>query len=585
VEHPLVTLASRFQQAIRTAFGDEVGATDPALRRSAQADFQADVALSLAKKLQRPPRDVAQAIAAGLDLSGIASRVEVAGPGFVNVVLDDGYLARVIAELAAEARLGVPTTPSSAKETVVIDYSAPNVAKEMHVGNMRSTILGDALSRVFEELGHRVIRQNHLGDWGTPFGMLIEHLVELEGQESARDAAAFTISDLDAFYREARAKFDGDPAFAERSRLRVVQLQGGDETTLALWKRLVDESRRYFAKVYERLGVRLRDSDVAGESLFNPMLHDVVEGLRKAGILRESDGAQCAFPPGFSNKEGAPLPVIVQKQDGGFGYAATDLAALRYRIDTLGATRILYVVGAPQQQHFAMVFAVAKEAGWLKPPVVATHVFFGSVLGPDKKMFKTRSGGAVKLIELLDEAKDRATALVTEKNPELEPAVRSEVGRVVGIGAVKYADLSSDRVKDYVFDWNRMLAFEGNTAPYLQYAHARIRSIFRRPEALGSLPADPKAIVLREPQERALALALLGFGASVVDVADTLQPHRLCTYLYDLATTFTRFYETCPVLRAEDEAVRRSRLALADVTARVLARGLDLLGIEAPHRM
>jgi arginyl-tRNA synthetase len=572
VEHPLVTLSARFASALEKAFGPEHRGTDPAVRRGQHADYQADVALGLARKLKLPPREVAQKIVAELDLAGIASKVDVAGPGFVNVTLAPEYLAETTRALARDPRLGIVTTKTP--ERVVIDYSAPNVAKEMHVGNMRSTIIGDALSRVLEHLGHTVIRQNHLGDWGTPFGMLIEHLVDLGENEN------LSVSDLDAFYKQARSKFDGDPAFAERARQRVVALQSGDKKTLTLWRRLVDESTRYFAKVYAAMAVKLRPEDIAGESLYNPMLHGVVDALREAGLLRESDGAQCVFPPGFKNKEGEPLPLIVQKQDGGFGYAATDLAAIRYRVGQLGGTKILYVVGAPQAQHFGMVFAVAKEAGWLAPPVLATHVAFGQILGPDKKMFKTRRGDAVKLIELLDEARDLAKATVTEKNPDLDESTRDDVARMIGIGSIKYADLSSDRVKDYIFDWRRMLAFEGNTAPYLQYAHARIRSILRRAEAT----AEPSAITIGEPAERALALALYGFAAAVEDVAVTLQPHRLCTYLYDLANAFTSFYETCPVLKAAED-VRLSRLALCEVTARVLAQGLELLGIEAPERM
>jgi arginyl-tRNA synthetase len=575
MEHPVTTLEARFRDAIVAAFGDELREVDPAVRRGTTADFQADAALGLAKRLGKPPREVAQAILAKVDLAGIASKVDVGGPGFVNVTLDEAYVTRLVQELAKDAGLGLAAVTKP--ETVVIDYSAPNVAKEMHVGHIRSTILGDALARIFGALGHKVIRQNHLGDWGTPFGMLIEHLVDL-GSEADE---ALSVSDLDAFYRQARTKFDGDAAFADRARQRVVLLQGGDAATLELWKRLVAESRRYFAKVYERLGVLLQDSDIAGESLYNPMLTGVVTSLREAGLLRESDGAQCVFPAGFTNKEGDPLPLIVQKQDGGFGYAATDLAAIVYRTKTLGASRILYVIGSPQQQHLGMVFAVAKEAGWLVPPTVAIHVGFGSILGPDKKMFKTRAGGTVKLIDLLDEAVERARALVSEKNPELDAEACAVVARQIGIGALKYADLSSDRVKDYIFDWKRMLAFEGNTAPYLQYAHARIQSILRKAEGAG----DPASIVVAEPAERALALQLFGFGRTVADSAAQLQPHRLCGYLFDLATAFTRFYETCPVLKAEDPAVRASRLALADVTRKVLARGLDFLGIEAPERM
>ncbi len=580
---PMLSLAPRFEAALREAFGDEHAAADPALRRSVRADYQADVAMGLAKKLGRPPRDVAAAVVAKLDLAGICDKVEIAGPGFINLTFAPGWLAREVESTLGDARLGV--APAPAPETVVVDYSAPNVAKEMHVGHLPSTIIGDALVRVHELLGHRVIRQNHLGDWGTPFGMLIEHLIDL-GQDQAD---VLSISDLDAFYRQAREKFDGDPPFADRSRQRVVALQAGDARTLALWKRLVDESKRYFGAVYARLGVTLRDEDVRGESFFNPKLGEVVAELEKLGLARESEGAICVFPPGFTAKDGQPLPLIVRKQDGGYGYATTDLAAIRYRAGTLGATRLLYVVGSPQQQHLAMVFAVAKQAGWLRPPARAEHVAFGSVLGPDKKMFKTRAGGTVKLKDLLDEAVQRAAAVIAEKNAELDPATRDDVAQKVGIGAVKYAGLSIDRIKDYVFDWDRMLAFEGNTAPYLQYAHARIRSIFKRADFASSggqgRAAGPPEVVLAEPAERALALELLAFGAVPHAVAESLQPHRMCTYLFDLASRFTTFYEQCPVLRAEDVATRRSRLLLCDLTARTLARGLDLLGIDAPEQM
>ena len=575
MDTPLTLLAARFSAALSAAFGDEHAATDPALRRGQHADFQADVALGLARKLKKQPREVAQAIVEKLDVSGIVSKVEIAGPGFINLTLDGAVLSQTVRAMAADARLGVPF--AAQKDVIVIDYSSPNVAKEMHVGNMRSTIIGDAISRVGEHLGHKIVRQNHLGDWGTPFGMLIEHLVDLGG-----DNQELSIADLDAFYKQARTKFDGDPAFMERSRLRVVALQGGDAQTLALWRRLVDESAKYFAKVYDYMHVKLQPGDLAGESIYNPMLHGVVSELREKSLLSESEGAQCAFPPGFKNKEGEPLPLIVQKNDGGFGYAATDLAAVQYRQQKLGGTRLLYVVGAPQQQHFAMVFAVAEMAGWLAPPVRAIHVAFGSILGPDKKMFKTRSGTAVKLIELLEEARERAAVVVAEKSPDLDDATKQEVARKIGMGAVKYADLSSDRMKDYVFDWNRMLAFDGNTAPYLQYAYARTQSIFRK---VGSTVTDPAAIVVEEPAERALAIELFGFGNAVLDVDATLLPHKLCTYLYGVAMAFMGFYEKCPILKAESEATKASRLALADLTAKVLAQGLDLLGIEVPEKM
>ncbi|WP_437742017.1 arginine--tRNA ligase [Sorangium sp. So ce1504] len=574
---PVHALARAFKAAITAAFGAEHAAVDPSLRRSTHADYQANAAMALGKRLGRPPREVAAAIVAALELDGICRKVEIAGPGFVNLTLEDAYLTRELAETAGGGRLGIAL--AAEPETVIVDYSGPNAAKEMHVGHLRSTIIGDALARVLEALGHRVIRQNHLGDWGTPFGMLIEHMLDL-GEAAA--SQELSVGDLNEFYRQARAKFDGDAAFAERSRRRVVRLQGGDEQTLALWRQLVRESTRYFDSVYRRLGVTLTDADFAGESFYNPMLPDVVEELGRKGLARESEGALCVFPAGFTGKGGEPLPLIVRKQDGGYGYATTDLAAIRHRLTTVGARRIVYVVGAPQSQHFAMVFATAREAGWLTPPARAEHVAFGSVLGADKKMFKTRRSETVKLSDLLDEALERAAKVVREKNPELDAEAGGAVARAVGVGAVKYADLSSDRIKDYVFDWDRMLAFEGNTAPYLMYAHARIRSIFRK---AGVESPREAGIVLGEPAERALVLELLRFGAVLEDVAATLEPHRLCGYLFELAGSFTSFYERCPVLRAESDDVRRSRLALCDLTAEVLAKGLGLLGIEAPERM
>lgn len=574
---PIATLLPRFERALLAAFGAEHQKADPMIRRSDRADFQADVALGLARKVGKKPREVAEEITRHLDVTDLVSKVEIAGPGFINLTLADAWLSSALASAATDPRLGVAAVASP--DTVVIDYGSPNVAKEMHVGHLRTSVIGDALVRHFDFLGHRTIRRNHLGDWGTPFGMLIEHLLDV----GAGDVSKVTIEDLDGFYRDARGKFDGDPSFAERSRKRVVELQRGDRATLALWKKLVDESKRYFGQVFARLGVLLTDEDIRGESFYNPELDGVVEALRAKGLLQESDGALCVFPEGFKGKEGDPLPLIVRKQDGGYGYAATDLAAIRDRIEKLGGTRLLYVVGAPQGQHFAMVFAVAKAAGWLVPPVRAEHVAFGSVLGPDKKMFKTRSGGTVKLIELIDEAVARAGALVAEKNPDLDAATRAEVARQIGIGAIKYVDLSSDRIKDYVFDWSRMLSFEGNTAPYLQYAHARIRSILRRAEEGGGPTGG--ALAIREPAEHALAVALLGFGAAANAVSESLHPHRMCGYLFDLASTFTTFYEQCPVLKAEDPAVRASRLSLAAATALVLAKGLGLLGIEAPERM
>lgn len=578
VADPLLTLAPRFEAAVVAAFGAEHAGTDPLLRRSDRADYQANIAMGLGKKVRRPPRDVAAALVQHLQVADLCESVELAGPGFLNITLKSDFIAGEVVAQSESARLGVPA--GATKETVVIDYSAPNLAKEMHVGHIRSTIIGDALARVLTSLGHRVIRQNHLGDWGTPFGMLLEHLLDRGETEALRD---LEVGSLNAFYRDARAKFDADPAFADRARHRVVALQAGDSDTLALWRRLCDASRRYFADIYARLGVTLTDADVCGESFYNPMLAKITEELEQKGLARVDAGALCVFPPGFTGREGEPLPLLIRKQDGGYGYGTTDLAAIRYRTQDLKADRLIYVVGAPQSQHLAMVFAIAALAGWLVPPARAEHVAFGSILGPDKKMFKTRSGDTVRLADLLDEAAERAARVIAEKNPDLDEATRADVARAVGIGAIKYADLGSDRIKDYVFDWSRMLAFEGNTAPYLQYAHARIRSILRKAE--GVRGAGVPRVILTEPAERALCLELLSFGTAVQAVADTLQPHRLCTYLFDLASVFTTFYEQCPVLRAESEEQRASRLLLSELTARVLAEGLGLLGIEAPSQM
>ena len=581
---PIEDLTPRFTRAIEAAFGPEHSGTDPVLRRSAGerfGDYQANVAMSLARTLGRNPREVATAVVGHLDVAGIAERPDVAGPGFVNLRLLPSYLEAQVTALAGDARLGVRRAERT--ERVLVDYSNPNVAKEMHVGHLRSTIIGDAIVRTLEFLGHDVVRQNHIGDWGTNFGMLIEHLTDLGEEEAAHE---LSLGDLEAFYQEAKAKFDTDPGFAERARGRVVDLQGGDPTTLRLWRLLIEQSTRYFSTVYEVLGVRLTDDDVAGESFYNPMLADVAAELEAKGLAVVDEGALCVFPPGFTGRDGRPFPLMVRKRDGGFGYDATDLAALRYRACELGAERIVYVVDARQAQHFALLFAAGHLAGWLGDGRRAEYVPFGTVLGPDNRPFRTRAGGTVKLITLLEEAVERADAVVREKNPDLDDATRAEVARQVGVGAVKYADLGNDRIKDYVFDLDRMLAMDGNTAPYLQYAHARICSIFRRAGDGGGAPAAAGADVrLAEPAERALALQLLTFDGVVRGSADALQPHRLCTYLFELAGAFTDFYESCPVLRAATPGERASRLVLCDLTARVLRIGLDLLGIEAPERM
>jgi arginyl-tRNA synthetase len=572
---PLHLLTDRLQPAFDAVAGTP--GTDPVVRPSDHADAQANGALPLAKRLGRNPREIAQAVVETADLDGVAS-AEIAGPGFINLTLDPAFIGRLVAEVATDDRLGIEPTPNP--ERVVIDYSAPNVAKEMHIGHLRTTAIGDALARMLAAVGHDVVRENHIGDWGRPFGMLIEHLVDL-GPERADSLG---LGDLDAFYKEANRKFAEDPDFQERARRRVVLLQQRDPETIALWEKLVAQSAEHWNEVYRKLGVLLTDDDIAGESRYESLMPVVIERLREKGLLVESDGALVVFPPGFTNREGEPLPLIVRSRAGAYTYATSDLACVLDRVERVKATWLLYVVGAPQAQHFAMVFAVARMAGWLVPPARAEHVAFGNVLGEDRKMLKSRSGDPVKFIDVINEAIERGKAAVAEKNPELPPEERERVGHQVGIGALKYADLSTDRIRDYVFDWDRMLSFDGNTAPYLQYAHARICSIFRRAgidreDVRGTPP------VLTEPQERALALRVLGFGTAVHEAIERTSPHRLCNYLYDLATDFTAFYEHCPVLKAPDASTRTSRLALSDVTARVLAHGLQLLGIEAPEQM
>ena len=571
---PLIPLRERVLAATRAAFGEAAAGADPALHRSQHADYQADLALALARTLRKNPREVATAIAAQLAPDEIVAAVEIAGPGFLNLSLRAPYLAGEVEKMRrAPERLGIPRV--TRPDRVVIDYSGPNVAKEMHVGHLRSTIIGDSLARLLEWQGHTVIRRNHVGDWGTPFGMLIEHLVDLG---AGADAG---VRELGSFYRAARVKFDGDADFANRARARVVLLQSGDPDTLALWRKLVGISVQHFTDLYDLLGVTLSANDVVGESAYNALLADVVEELVKKGIARASQGAMCVFLPGFTGRDGELVPLIVRKQEGGYTYAATDLAALRQRTQELHANRLVYVIGAPQAQHLAMVFATSRLAGWPTEATRLEHVAFGSVLGPDKKMLKTRAGDSVALSDLLKEAVTRAGEAIKDKSAALPADEQQRIARAVGIGAIKYADLSNDRVKDYVFDWNRMLAFEGNTGPYLMYAHARIRSILRKAAESGAAPGP---IALDAPAERALALALLQLPATVSRAAETLQPHRICAFLHDVATAFTAFYETCPVLKADD-ATRASRLSLVEVTAHTLALGLNLLGISAPERM
>ena len=592
--------------AIVASFGPDYGDVDPQIRSSSFADFQANVALPLGKRLGRPPREVASELAAHLDVTDMCVPPEVSGPGFINFTLRDDWIAAQASRMLNDRRLGLE--PVASPQTVVVEYSSPNVAKEMHVGHLRTTIVGDAIAHVLEFVGHRVIRDNHVGDWGTPFGMLIEHLLDV-GENSAE--AALLMTDPNAFYQAARHKFDTDPEFTERARSRLVRLQAGDQDTLAIWQRLVDISREYLHQVYARLGVSLTDDDIRGESFYNDMLADTVSVLEERGLATVSDGALCAFPAGFTGREGRPLPLIIRKSDGGYNYATTDLAAVRYRVDKLSADRSIYVVGSEQALHFQMVFAVAREAGWIPESVSFEHAQIGMVLGQDGNRLKTREGETPKLSGLLAEGVDRARGILDEVDAaaRFDAAELDAVAEAVGIGAVKYADLSTARDSAYLFDWDRMISFRGNTGPYLQYATARIRSIFRRaadtgPVSAGTVGAgtvsagtvgagtgDAEAaarlsgVAITAGPERALALRLLSFGAMVTQLGETAEPHRLCAYLFDVASLFTTFYEECPVLKAEPESLRVSRLALSALTLDVLTKGLDLLGVPIPERM
>ncbi|MEU2021882.1 arginine--tRNA ligase [Streptomyces sp. NPDC016469] len=575
----MANLEELLHQRLAPAFEAVAGApVDPVIRRSQHAHFQSDAALALVRKIGGNPREIAARVVEAAQLDDLCSAVEISGPGFINLTFSDEVLARLLADTIGDERLAVPQAKDP--EKIVVDYSAPNAAKEMHVGHLRSTIIGDAAVRLLEWQGNTVIRMNHIGEWGTPFGMLVEHLLDIGESEAASE---LSVGDLNGFYRAARVKFDADETFKDRARKRVVLLQSGDEVTLRLWRTLVEESKKYFLTVYGMLGVRLTEDDFFGESYYNDQLQSVVDELDELGLLRESEGAQCVFPDGYTNRNGDPLPIIVKKGDGGFGYGATDLATIRHRLRNLQATRLLYVVGLPQRQHLGMIYDVAKDAGWLVPPARAEHVGHGSICGEDGKMLRTRAGVSVKLVDLLEEAVVRASAVIAEKNPQLDEKTRADVARAVGIGAVKYADLSTDRLKDYVFDYDRMLSFEGNTAPYLQYARARICSIFRKAGVEQPLTGVDR-LVITEPAERALALELLQFDSLVSEVAETLEFHKLANYLYGLASTFTSFYEKCPVLRSEGD-VKQSRLVLCDITARTLELGLGLLGIDTPDQM
>lgn len=571
-------LSDKIKQAMIAAGADEQ--CDALIRQSGKpkfGDYQANGIMAAAKKLGLNPREFAQKVLDHAELSDVAEKTEIAGPGFINIFLNPTWLANNVSAALKDQNLGVS---ANEKQTIVIDYSSPNVAKEMHVGHLRSTIIGDAVVRTLEFLGHNVIRANHVGDWGTQFGMLIAYLEKMENEH----ASEMELQDLEAFYREAKKHYDEDEAFAEKARNYVVKLQGGDEYCRTMWKKLVDITMQQNQRNYDRLNVTLTEKDVMGESLYNPMLPAIVEDLKKQGLAVEDEGALVVYLDEFKNKEGEPMGVIVQKKDGGFLYTTTDIAAAKYRYETLKADRALVFSDTRQSQHMQQAWLITRKAGYVPDSFSLEHKNFGMMLGKDGKPFKTRTGDTVKLADLLDEAIERATVLINEKNTNLSDEEKTAVIEAVGIGSVKYADLSKNRTTDYVFDWDNMLSFEGNTAPYMQYAYTRIRSIFNKANVNPTALAEAK-IQLSDEKERALAIKLLQFEEAVQTVGKEGTPHVLCAYLYELAGVFSSFYEHCPILNAEDENVKLSRLKLASLTEKTLKQGLALLGIKTIEKM
>jgi len=551
-------------------------------------DYQANGIMAIARKLKTNPRQLAQKVLENSDLGDICDEPEVAGPGFINLRLKPDFLAKALLQINADPANRLAIDKADKPRRIVVDFSGPNIAKQMHVGHLRSTIIGDCICRMLEFLGHDVIRQNHIGDWGTQFGMLIAYLHQAHPEVDQKPETVH-ISDLEQFYRNAKQKFDTDETFAEAARKQVTNLHNHHEATLKIWQCIVDESRKHYLPIYDELGVNLTKADERGESFYADFLTDIVEELKKKKLAVESDGAICVFPEGFKNKNGQPLPLIIQKSDGAFLYATTDLAALRYRVDELKADRIIYVTDARQSLHFQMAFAAARKAGLVKPDTDLVHVTFGTVLGENGKPFKTRSGENVKLRDLLDEAVQLAGTIVEEKNPLLPPEQKETIARAVGIGAVKYADLSNNRSSDYIFSFARMLAMDGNTAPYMQYAYARVRSIERKARQknvdIKSELAGLEELNLSEPAEVDLAKHLIRYGEAVAAAAADYRPNYVTAYLYDLAQKFSTFYNTCPVLAA-DKHKRPTRLLLCDLTAETIRHGLSrLLGIEVVEQM
>ena len=571
-------LSEKIKQAMIAAGAD--AQCEALVRQSGKVqfgDYQANGIMPAAKKLGLNPREFAQSVLDKAELQDIAEKTEIAGPGFINIFLKDTWLADNINRAVQDPKLGVHNPE---KQTVVVDYSSPNVAKEMHVGHLRSTIIGDAVVRTLEFLGNNVIRANHVGDWGTQFGMLIAYLEKMENEH----ASEMELSDLEAFYRAAKKHYDEDPVFAEKARNYVVKLQSGDEYCRTMWQKLVKITMQQNQHNYDRLNVTLTDKDVMGESLYNPMLPGIVEDLKKQGLAVEDDGALVVYLDEFKNKDGDPMGVIVQKKDGGFLYTTTDIAAAKYRYETLKAHRALVFSDTRQSQHMQQAWLITRKAGYVPDSFQLEHKNFGMMLGKDGKPFKTRSGDTVKLADLLDEAIERAGVLISQKSTALSEQEKADVIEAVGIGSVKYADLSKNRTTDYVFDWDNMLSFEGNTAPYMQYAYTRIRSIFNRSQIALSEVEQAKLSITDE-KERALAIKLLQFEEAVQVVGKEGTPHVLCAYLYELAGVFSSFYEHCPILNNDDQQVKLSRLKLALLTERTLKQGLDLLGIKTVEKM
>ncbi|QQO74171.1 arginine--tRNA ligase [Morganella morganii] len=570
-------LSDKIQQALISA-GAPLDC-DAIVKQSAKAqfgDYQANGVMAAAKKMGMPPRQLAEKVIELLDLDGIAEKTEIAGPGFINIFLSPDWLTAQLETALADDKLGLtPVEPM----TIAIDYSAPNVAKQMHVGHLRSTIIGDAAARTQEYLGHKVIRCNHVGDWGTQFGMLIAYLEKMQNE----DAGDMALADLEAFYREAKKHYDEDEVFAERARGYVVKLQGGDEYCRTMWRKLVDITMQQNQETYNRLNVTLTEDDVMGESLYNDMLPGIVSDLLNRRIAEESEGAIVVYLDEFKNKEGEPMGVIIRKKDGGYLYTTTDIACAKYRHDVLHADRVLYYIDSRQHQHLMQAWTIVRKAGYIPESMTLEHHMFGMMLGKDCKPFKTRAGGTIRLSDLLDEAVERAEKLIREKNSDMPEDELKQLAEVVGIGAVKYADLSKSRTTDYIFDWDNMLAFEGNTAPYMQYAYTRVASVFKRADIDADSLTQP--IILTDDRERQLAARLLQFEETITAVAREGLPHMMCSYLYDLAGLFSGFYEHCPILAAESEELRQSRLKLALLTQKTLKAGLDTLGIGTVEKM